>query len=74
MKPHLRDHAITKYEWNMLEVILRDSKLIKDPAYTSRVFGIELDRLLNIIAEYDASKCLIIQSRMNYNRKKIDRL
>jgi len=74
MNPTLRNRVISKYEWNMLEVILRDSKLIKDPVYTARVFGIELPRLLTIIAEYDASGCLIIQSRMNYNRKKIDRL
>ena len=74
MTPTLRNRVISKYEWNMLEVILRDSKLIKDPKYTARVFGIELDRLLTIIAEYDASGCLVIQSRMNYNSKKIDRL
>lgn len=74
MSPHIRNRVISKYEWNMLEVILRDSKLIQNPIYTSRVFNIELPRLLNIIAEYDSSGCLIIQSRMNYNAKKIDKL
>lgn len=71
MTQSLRNRVISKYEWNMLEVILRDSKLIKNPEYTARVFNIELPRLLTVIAEYDASGCLIIQSRMNYNAKKI---
>lgn len=74
MSPHLRNRVISKYEWNMLEVILRDSKLIKNTAYTARVFDIELPRLLTIIAEFDTTGCIIIQSRMNYNSKKIDRL
>jgi len=74
MSPHLQNRTITRTEFETFRVILRDSKLIKDPVYTSRVFGIELPRLLTIIAEYDASGCLIIQSRINYNSKKIDRL
>jgi len=74
MNPVIRNRVISKYEWNMLEVILRDSKLIKNPEYTARVFNIELPRLLIVIAEHDASGCLIIQSRMNYNAKKLDKL
>lgn len=73
MSPCHRNRVISKWEWNMMEVILRDSKLIKDPEYTARVLKFELPRLLGVIAEFDASGCLIIQSRMNYNAKKIDK-
>lgn len=65
MSQNIKNKIIPRTDFNMWRTILNDSKLIKSPKYISESFNIPYVKVTAVLDEFEASGCVIIQSKLN---------